>query len=214
MARSSEIYDLIKRGEDQHLDFKQHITNLHKIAKTIVSFANSEGGKIIIGVDDSGEVVGVDVEQEKFMMVQAGKKFCDPPVFIRFVTMEERRETILIALIEKSEKEHRALDEAGEWLFYTRVRDQSVLIPDNDEQRHADKHNLKPIPIVMGKNDGLLNHLMENEFITIKEYMKMMNISYGIAKRSLNDLVENKTLGVNEMNHTQYFYLRRRGLVD
>ncbi|MDZ4845091.1 MAG: putative DNA binding domain-containing protein [Chitinophagales bacterium] len=212
MARSSEIYDLIKQGEDQHLDFKQHISSAHKIARTIVAFANSEGGRIIIGVDDSGDVVGVDAEQEKYMMLQAGKKFCDPPVFIHFITMDDKRQTILIAEIEASEKEHRALDEFGEWLHYVRVRDQSVLVPDSEEQRHADKHNLKPIPIVMEESNGLLNYLKENEFITIKEYMKMMNISYGIAKRSLNDLVENKTLGMDEMNHTLHYYLRRNFL--
>lgn len=209
MARTSAIYDLIKQGEDQQLDFKQHISSPHKIARTIVAFANSEGGRIIIGVDDSGDVVGVDVEQEKYMMAQAGKKYCDPPVFIRFVTLEEKRLTILIAEIEASEKEHRALDETGEWLHYVRVRDQSVLVPDNDAQRHADKHNLKPIPILMEENQGLLHYLRENEFITIKEYMKMMNISYSIAKRSLNDLVENNTLGVDEMNHTLHYYLNR-----
>lgn len=209
MARSSVIYDLIKQGEDQQLDFKQHISSPYKIARTIVAFANSEGGRIVIGVDDSGDVVGVDVEQEKYMMVQAGKKFCDPPVFIRFITMEEKRETILIAEIEASEKEHRALDETGEWLHYVRVRDQSVLVPDNEEQRHADKHNLKPIPIFAEENQSLLHYLKENEFITIKEYMKMMNISYGIAKRSLNDLVEDKTLGMEEMNHRLQYYLRR-----
>lgn len=212
MARSPEIYDLIKQGEDQHLDFKQHISSPHKIARTIVAFANSEGGRIIIGVDDSGDVVGVDAEQEKYMMVQAGKKYCDPPVFIRFVTMEDKRQTILIAEVEASEKEHRALDETGEWLHYVRVRDQSVLVPDNEEQRNADKHNLKPIPIVMEENRGLLHYLKENEFITIKEYMKMMNISYSIAKRSLNDLVENNTLGVAEMNHTPYYFLNKTAL--
>src|ERR1051325_7311373 len=208
MPRSSQIYELIKNGEDQYLDFKQSVNNPHKIARTIVAFANAEGGRIVVGVDDAGEVVGVDVEQEKFMLIQSGKKFCDPPVFLHFTTMEEKNKTILIAEIEKSRSEHRAVDEAGEWNYYVRVKDQTVLVSDADEQSHADKHNLRPIPILFEENEGLVNYLKENAFITIKEYMKMMNISYGIAKRSLNDLVESKALGVHEVNHVHHYFLR------
>jgi len=210
MFRSSEIYDLIKNGEDQHLDFKQSISNPNKIARTIVAFANSEGGRIVIGVDDSGDVVGVDVEQEKFMMIQAGRKFCDPPIFIHFATMEEKQMTILIAEIEKSKSEHQAMDESGEWNFYVRVKDQTVLISDVDEQTLADKHNLKPIPILIEENQGLVNYLKQNEYLTVKEYMKMMNISYGIAKRSLNDMVINGVLGVKNFNHATRFYLKSK----
>ncbi len=209
MPRSSQIYELIKQGEDQQLDFKQSITSAHKIARTIVAFANSEGGKIVIGVDDAGEVIGVDAEQEKYMMMQAGKKYCDPPVFIHFIAMEEGKNTILVAEIVKSKTEHRALDESGEWNFYVRVRDQTILVSDADGQNLADKHNLKPIPIMIEENQGLVNHLKQNDFITIKDYMKMMNISYGIAKRSLNDLVEHKVLGIHEVNHVQHFFLKK-----
>lgn len=210
MARSSHIYDLIKNGEDEHLDFKQNISSASKIARTMVAFANTDGGRIVIGVDDSGEVVGVDAEQEKYMMIQAGKKFCDPPIFVHFTTMEEKHATILVAEIEKSKHEHRALDESGEWNFYVRVKDQTVMIDDVEGQSHADKYNLKPIPIMIEKNQGLVNYLEQNDFISIKDYMKMMNISYGIAKRSLNDLLESGVLGAENINHTVQYYLKRK----
>ena len=209
MTRSSEIYDLIKNGEDQHLDFKQRITSPSKIARTMVAFANSDGGKIVIGVDDSGEVIGVDVEQEKYMMIQASKKFCDPPIFIHFTTLEEKQMTILLAEIEKGKSEYHAMDDAGEWNYYVRVRDQTVLVSDLDEQTLADKHNHTPIPILIEENQGLVNYLKQNEFITVKDYMKMMNISYRIAKRSLYDLVDNGVLGVKNFNHATRFYLKK-----
>lgn len=210
MARSAQIYDLIKNGEDQHTDFKQRITSPGKIARTMVAFANSEGGRIVIGVDDAGDVVGVDAEQEKYMMIQAGKKFCDPPIFVRFTTLEESHLTVLIAEIEPGKTEHRARDEAGELHFYVRVKDQTVLVPDFDEQTQADKHNLKPIPILIEENRSLLNYLKQNPFITIKEYMKMMSISYVIAKRSLHDLTSSGVLGVETFNQTTRYYLRNQ----
>ncbi len=44
--------------ESEFLELKREMTN--DLAKEIVAFANTKGGKIIIGVEDSGDVVGVD----------------------------------------------------------------------------------------------------------------------------------------------------------
>ena len=44
--------------ENTYLEFKRQYTD--NIKKEIVSFLNAGGGKIIIGVDDEGRVVGVE----------------------------------------------------------------------------------------------------------------------------------------------------------
>ena len=44
--------------ESEFLELKREMTS--DLAKEIVAFANTKGGKIIIGVEDSGDVVGVD----------------------------------------------------------------------------------------------------------------------------------------------------------
>ncbi len=38
------LNQLLALGENEQLDFKKEITSVHKIAKTIVSFANVKGG--------------------------------------------------------------------------------------------------------------------------------------------------------------------------
>ncbi len=45
------VLDLIKTGEGITLEFKENISN--NLGREICSFANSQGGKIILGVDDS-----------------------------------------------------------------------------------------------------------------------------------------------------------------
>jgi predicted HTH transcriptional regulator len=56
-----ELIELLSRGEDSHAQFKQaqEIRNATSLAAEMVAFSNAEGGHIIIGVDDLGNVVGV-----------------------------------------------------------------------------------------------------------------------------------------------------------
>lgn len=56
-----ELIELISRGEDSRTQFKQgqDITNTKSLAGEMTAFANSKGGRILIGVDDAGSVVGL-----------------------------------------------------------------------------------------------------------------------------------------------------------
>ena len=62
---------LIKRGENEKIEFKSTLRiNLHtkeqdkkvenSVLKTIVAFLNSEGGTLLIGVSDCGEIIGIE----------------------------------------------------------------------------------------------------------------------------------------------------------
>ena len=56
-----ELIQLIGRGEDSRTQFKQSqdVTNAKSLAGEMVAFANSKGGRILIGVDDTGSVIGL-----------------------------------------------------------------------------------------------------------------------------------------------------------
>ena len=71
----SEILELIKLGENEKLEFKSTLRmNLYlkqidrkiefSVLKTLTAFMNSNGGKLFIGVNDSGEINGIS--QDKF----------------------------------------------------------------------------------------------------------------------------------------------------
>ena len=63
--------EIIKGGENDYVEFKSSLRwdyeqgNVNKlmehiIAKTISAFMNSEGGKLLIGVSDNGEILGIE----------------------------------------------------------------------------------------------------------------------------------------------------------
>ena len=57
-----ELIELTGRGEDSRTQFKQTVTNPESLAGDLVAFSNSKGGRIIIGVNDQGTVVGLSTD--------------------------------------------------------------------------------------------------------------------------------------------------------
>ena len=54
-----ELDFILQEGEGLNLEFKENVSNLDK---EIVAFANSEGGKIFLGVSDKGKLNGIPLE--------------------------------------------------------------------------------------------------------------------------------------------------------
>lgn len=52
------LAEKIKKGESQTLEFKQKLSK--ELPKIVTAFANSLGGEVLIGVDDTGEIIGLD----------------------------------------------------------------------------------------------------------------------------------------------------------
>lgn len=75
--KEDEVTELIRLGENELLEMKSTLRfdlregvvnkNLeHVIAKTISAFLNANGGNLIIGVDDNGNVLGLEKDMETF----------------------------------------------------------------------------------------------------------------------------------------------------
>jgi ATP-dependent DNA helicase RecG len=54
-----ELKSIVARGEDSRLQFKLDIRNVDTLAVGMVAFSTGEGGRILIGVTDAGEIKGV-----------------------------------------------------------------------------------------------------------------------------------------------------------
>ncbi len=56
---TTELIDLLSRGEDSRQQFKADMTNADALAGEIVALSNTAGGRIFIGVNDDGSVRGL-----------------------------------------------------------------------------------------------------------------------------------------------------------
>jgi len=94
------VQDLIKRGEESHtVEFKSsfHIEPntgqkqgflQHAVLKTLVSFANSGGGTLLVGVDDDGRVHGIEGETEVLKRLSSSGR-AELPILIRDYVKKE-----------------------------------------------------------------------------------------------------------------------------
>jgi ATP-dependent DNA helicase RecG len=55
-----DIADQLIAPEGKILEFKRDLSSLKQVMKTVVAFANTAGGTLIIGREDDGSVVGVE----------------------------------------------------------------------------------------------------------------------------------------------------------
>lgn len=84
---AGRLQRLIAQGEHQQQDFKYKVDDAPKLARSVSAFANTDGGRLLIGVRDDGSIHGVRSEEEIFMMHAAAFKFCAPAPTISFETL-------------------------------------------------------------------------------------------------------------------------------
>ena len=122
------IHSLIAEGEHQHQDFKFEISDARKIAKTLSAFANTEGGRLLIGVKDNGRIAGIRSEEEKYMIEAAADLYCTPKIDYDMQTyLVEGRQILIVEVEESRQKPVYAKDESGRDLAYLRVKDENIL---------------------------------------------------------------------------------------
>ena len=77
----NDILTEITNGENQYCEFKQRISNPESIAGEIVAFANSNEGRLYIGVDDNGAIIGLADSEITFQkLTNICRDRCIPPV--------------------------------------------------------------------------------------------------------------------------------------
>lgn len=85
---AGRLQRMIAQGEHQQQDFKYKIDDAPKLARSVSAFANTDGGRLLIGVRDDGTIHGVRSEEEIFMMHAAAYKYCTPVPVIQFETLQ------------------------------------------------------------------------------------------------------------------------------
>lgn len=204
-----ELQRLIWEGENDSVDFKQRVTKPEKIARTMVSFANTRGGIILVGVKDNGYVTGVDPEEEKHTLQLAADFYCDPPVQLQYEEMEQDTGKVVlkVTIPESSHKPHFAKLKEDDWRGYVRVKDTSVQTSKMvDKVLQHEPEQFEPLPL-NHHEEAVLEYLRLHQRVTLRQFMKLANLSERRAYRTLVKLVIHGYLLLHDKEKEDYYTL-------
>lgn len=185
------IKQLIAEGENQHLDFKFEISDSRKIARTLVAFSNTEGGRLLIGVKDNGRIAGVRSEEEFYMVQAAADLYCKP-----VISFESRRhsidgKTILEIIIPKgNDTPYLAHSDDNKWLAYIRIRDENILATSVHMKVWSNKTHDRGVLIAYSdKVKNLMDYLEVNQYISVSRFCRIAFLPKSAAEKIIADMI-------------------------
>jgi predicted HTH transcriptional regulator len=196
------IQKLIAEGEHQQLDFKFGITDSRKIARSLAAFANTDGGRLLIGVKDNGAIAGVRTGEEYYMVQAASELYTRPEVKFEVKEWQVEGRAVLEIIVQKSQAmPHSAPDKDGNWKVYIRVKDHNYLA--NSIWLRVLRHHKTDLGTLVEyteKERLLITYLSDHEKITLSKFIKLAGIS---RKKAENLLVNFISLSIVKMEFTE-----------
>lgn len=206
---SNYLHKLIEEGEHQQQDFKYCINDSKKIAKSLVAFANTDGGRLLIGVKDNGKIAGVRTDEEFYMVEAAAKIYSDPPISFLTKQWNVEGKTVLEISIEQSKhKPHFARDDSGKWLAYLRIKDENVLAHKIQIEVWKKQNSTNGIYFTYSDDEKfLIEFLQKNNQITFSKFMRLAQIPRKKAEEILSNFLIMNVIGMRTTKEGTVFMM-------
>lgn len=204
---NAKIKKYLLAGEGIQLDFKQSLSSAAKIAKTMVSFANTRGGVLLIGVRDNRSISGIESEDEKYMLEMAGSFYCRPEIVPVITEHIVEGKTILEAEIpEGQDKPYYAKGDDKKWWVYVRADDKSLLASKTTVDFLHRKYSEQATVMEMGKLEKeILAFITERNKTTLAEICKKFNMGRRRVSRILVDLMALDVVHSHTIEKTEFY---------
>jgi hypothetical protein len=195
------IKRLISEGEHQMLDFKFEVSDFRKIARTLVAFSNTDGGRLLLGVKDNGAIAGVRSDEEYFMIEGAARMYCKPEVPFRIKEWQvDGRKVVEVIIKPGDNKPYLAQDPEGRWIAYIRQKDQNLISSTILLKVWERQKSGKVTTIRFGSAEGaLLTYLVGHSGITIPQFRRLSGLTKLEAEHIITDFI---MLGLLKIEHS------------
>lgn len=194
------IKNLVKQGEGQQLEFKMKVKFPEKIIKEMVAFANTDGGILLVGVGDEGQVQGVKfVDEEQYLLEKAIEKYCFPVFSYTnyWVEIDSQRAILVYHVLPSIDKPHLVqLDDDSQPKCYVRIKDRTVQAS-KEMRQILRRENEEGVRFSFGNSEKwLMEYLHENQQITLALFAEKQSIPLWLASRKLVLLVLARVLRI------------------
>lgn len=190
-----DLKRLVAQGESSHLEFKRKVAHPEKIVKEMVAFANTDGGQLIIGVNDNGEIPGVKFPEDEISVLNHTVEQLCKPLF-EYSTEEisiTKKTSAVIYQIPISPKRPHVVKEdfkSKHGQVFVRHEDKSVKASREMREIIERKKKNKDIQFNFGDKEKLLmEYLNEHDYITLDTFRTIAGLKYYHASKTLILLV-------------------------
>ncbi|HOO83969.1 MAG TPA: ATP-binding protein [Prolixibacteraceae bacterium] len=204
---SSPLFEMIAQGEHQQQDFKYCINDSRKIARSLVAFANTDGGRLLVGVKDNGKIAGVRSEEEYYMVEAAANIYSKPKIPFDVQQWDAEGKTVLEIIIKpSSNKPHYAQNDEKKWLAYIRLNDENILA--NKVILKSWELSKNPKGILFAYDEprkNLIDYLNNNQSISLSKFSRIAKIERFYAEQILAEMLSLKCIETDlNSNPIQY----------
>ena len=209
-----ELEQLVDLGEGINVEFKRRVPQPERIAKEMVALTNTHGGRIVLGVDDDGTILGIDhASEEEFLLRQAVEAHCRPAVEYQTerIVIEPRCDVLVVTIPESTTKPHRVVangeaDEEG--TAYVRVEAKSIVASPETEKELRTQKDRSGVTFEFGDTESLLmRYLDDYGRISVSQLAQLADISPERASQTLLRLTKADLLHLHPDEDGDYFTL-------
>ncbi|HAL64309.1 MAG: Putative transcriptional regulator [Bacteroidetes bacterium 38_7] len=209
-AKKSYIKKLIEQGENQQLDFKFAVNDSRKIARSIVAFANTDGGRLLIGVKDNGVIAGINSIEELHMIETAAHIFSRPQIDFKSLEWNIEGKIILEITIQQGPKRpYYAQDEFNHWNAWIRQYDRDIKAPKIWIEYWKRKSSGEMTTLSYGPTEKFFLQMLEKQgLVNIESFRRLLGISTHYANEMALQLLLMDIIGIRFEDDKPFFYLK------
>lgn len=202
-----DVKNLAQTGEGKYLEFKRTIPTAEKIARELAAFANTNGGTLLVGVDDDKSLIGLEGYQEEvFLLGEAAQKLCTPKLDINMEVVQfGDRDLLVIRVPESGNKPVFVREQKGD-IVYIRDADRNKVASRERIEILKKRHSGKGVTFEYGPNEQrLFRYLNEYGEITVDKYSHLIDVNNRKASGILVNLVSAGILNLFTKDNIDYF---------
>jgi predicted HTH transcriptional regulator len=204
------LYNLIAQGEHETLEFKYEINDPRKIARTLVAFANTKGGRLLVGIKDNGTVSGISIDEEYYMVESGAKLYSRPEIDfkVKIHPLLNGKHVLEFIIEPSASKPHQVVYSDRPPEVFIRVHDENIIA--NPVWIKVQERLKSPCTIkYTDKHNRLLAYLKDRKAQSIDILMKAIFLSEQEATEIITDLVVSNIMAIETTNSGVAFKLKQ-----
>ncbi|MEO7767190.1 MAG: RNA-binding domain-containing protein [Ferruginibacter sp.] len=205
MLTEKDIRVKLKQGEDSFTQFKRQVDSAVGIAEEMIAFANSDGGYILIGVEENnkGEGIITGIQNTKMLnsfVSNASTEICVPPIYPKIQTLLIDDKTVVVLFIEEGlQKPYRS--KSGKYLMKAGADKRAISQEELSRMLQESRFfHIEELPV----RDAIIEIALDKStfyFFFEKEYNEPLMDHLEKENQSLENILTNLNLARgNELN--------------